>query len=96
MAIQENLEINQEMDWCIMDKVELEKAKSEVRLTQLEIDTKIISTDIKSIKNNHLAHIESTMGSLDRKIEKLDTRVWSILFGIVILAASNVIATFFA
>ena len=96
MAIQTNLEIDQEMDWCVMDKVELEKAKAEVRLTQLEIDTKIISTDIKTIKNNHLAHIESTMGSLDRKIEKLDTRVWSILFGIVILAASNVIATFFS
>lgn len=96
MAIQTNLEINQEMDWCVMNKAELEKAKSDVRLTQLEIDTKIISTDIKTIKNNHLAHIESTMGSLDRKIEKLDTRVWSILFAIVILAASNVIATFFS
>lgn len=84
------------MDWCVMNKAELEKAKSDVRLTQLEIDTKIISTDIKTIKNNHLAHIESTMGSLDRKIEKLDTRVWSILFAIVILAASNVIATFFS
>ena len=77
-----------------MDKVELEKAKESVRLTQLEIDTKIISTDIKNIKNNHLAHIESTMGSLDRKIEKLDNRVWAILFSIVILALSNVFAAF--
>ncbi len=79
-----------------MDKLQLKKAKQEVRLTQLEIDTKIISTDIKTIKDNHLFHIETTLGSLDKKIEKLDTRVWSILFGIVILAASNVIATFFA
>ena len=84
------------MDWGLMDKLQLKKAKQEVRLTQLEIDTKIISTDIKTIKDNHLAHIETTLGSLDKKIEKLDTRVWSILFGIVILAASNVIATFFA
>jgi hypothetical protein len=79
-----------------MDKTELEKARSEVRLTQLEIDANIIKTDIKSIKNNHLAHIESNMGSLDRKLDKLDTRVWSILFGIVILALSNIVATVFA
>ena len=79
-----------------MDKAELEKMKEGVRLTQLEIDTKIIKTDLSTIKNNHLAHIESNMGSLDRKIEKLDNRVWAILFSIVILAASNVIATFFS
>ena len=78
-----------------MDRNELEKAKESVRLTQLEIDTKIIKTDLSTIKNNHLAHIESNMGSLDRKIEKLDNRVWAILFSIVILAASNVIAAFF-
>jgi len=79
-----------------MDKAELEKMKEGVRLTQLEIDTKIIKTDLNTIKNNHLAHIESNMGSLDRKIEKLDNRVWAILFAIVTLAATNVIATFFA
>ena len=79
-----------------MDKVELEKAKSDVRLTQLEIDTRIIKTDIKTIKDNHLAHIESNMGSLDRKLEKLDNRVWAILFGIVTLAATNVLATWFS
>jgi hypothetical protein len=76
-----------------MEKVELEKAKQDVRLTQLEIDTKIIKTDIKTIKDNHLAHIESNMGSLDRKLEKLDNRVWAILFAIVTLAATNVLAT---
>jgi len=79
-----------------MDKTELEKARSEVRLTQLEIDANIIKTDIKTIKNNHLAHIESNMGSLDRKLEKLDNRVWAILFSIVALALSNIVATFFA
>jgi hypothetical protein len=33
------------------------------------------------------------MGSLDRKLEKLDNRVWAILFAIVTLAATNVLAT---
>ena len=78
-----------------MDTQQLNKAKEEMRLTQLEIDSKIIKSDITTIKNNHLKHIEKSMDSMDKKIEKLDTRVWAILFSIVILAASNVIATFF-
>ena len=78
-----------------MDQQQLNKAKEEVRLTQLEIDSKIIKSDITTIKNNHLKHIEKSMDNMDKKIEKLDTRVWAILFSIVILAASNVMATFF-
>jgi len=78
-----------------MDKTELDQAKSDVRITQLEIDTKIIRSDISTIKNNHLKHIEKSMENMDKKIEKLDNRTWAILFSIVILAASNVIATFF-
>ena len=78
-----------------MDQKELAQARSDVRITQLEIDTKIISTDIKTIKNNHLAHMKEDIDRIESKLDKLDTRVWSILFAIVILAASNVIATFF-
>ena len=73
-----------------MDKHKLIQEK---RLTQVELDCKIIRTDINTIKNNHLAHIESNIGSLDRKIDKLETRVWAILFGIVMLGISNIIAT---
>lgn len=79
-----------------MDHKQLEKAKQDVRLTQLEIDTRIIKTDIKTIKDNHLAHIESNMGSLDRKLEKLDNRVWAVLLSIVLLIGSNLLATIIA
>ena len=78
-----------------MDPIQLAKAKEEVRLTQLEIDSKIIRSDINQLKNNHLKHIEKSMDNMDKRIEKLDTRVWAILFSIVCLAASNVMAAFF-
>ena len=78
-----------------MDRTELAKAKEEVRLTQLEIDSKIIRSDINQLKNNHLKHIEKSMDNMDKRIEKLDTRVWAILFSIVCLAASNVMSAFF-
>jgi hypothetical protein len=78
-----------------MDPIQLAKAKEEVRLTQLEIDSKIIRSDINQLKNNHLKHIEKSMDNMDKRIEKLDTRVWAILFSIVCLAASNVMSAFF-
>ena len=77
-----------------MDPIQLAKAKEEVRLTQLEIDSKIIRSDINQLKNNHLKHIEKSMDNMDKRIEKLDTRVWAILFSIVCLAASNVMSAF--
>lgn len=72
-----------------------QRLKTEERLAQVELDTKIIRKDIETISKNHLFHIEKSMDSMDNKIEKLDNRTWAILFSIVILAASNVMATFF-
>ena len=61
------------------------KKTQQERLTQVEVDTKHIRADIDTIKKNHLAHIESNMAQLDRKIDKVDQRLWGIL---VILVAS--------
>ena len=68
--------------------------KEQERLTQVEIDTKHIRADIDTIKNNHLAHIESNMGSLDRKIEKIDNRIWAVLILLVASAFIPVITKF--
>ena len=84
------------MVYGIMDKVELQKAREDVRLTQLEIDTRIIKADITTIKDNHLAHMADDIDSIEKKLDKLDNRVWAILFGIVTLAATNVLATWLA
>ena len=50
--------------------------KQEKRITQIE-------TDIKTIKDNHLAHIEKDMSNMDRRIEKMDMRLWAILILLV-------------
>ncbi len=76
-----------------MEKTELDKQRQDVRLTQLEIDTRIIKSDIKTIKDNHLAHMSDDIDNIEKKLDKLDNRVWAILFGIVTLAATNVLAT---
>jgi hypothetical protein len=38
-----------------------------------------IRTDLKVIKNNHLAHIEKDMEKQSQKIEKMDARLWWVL-----------------
>jgi hypothetical protein len=42
-------------------------------------DIKEIRTDLKVIKNNHLAHIEKDMDKQSQKIEKMDARLWWVL-----------------
>lgn len=66
-----------------MEKSQLETQK---RLGQVETDVKIIRNDIHTIKENHLKHIE-------KDVSKIDTRLWAILFMIVALAITNVLAT---
>lgn len=44
-----------------------------------------IKQSIDVIKNNHLTHIEKDMASLDRRIEKMDNRVWWVL-GILVVS----------
>lgn len=79
----------------MVGEVDRHQLNTEKRLTSLEVDSKIIRSDINTIKNNHLAHIESNMGSLDRKIEKIDNRLWAVLFGIITLALTNIVVTIF-
>lgn len=52
-------------------------------------DIKVIKADIASIKDNHLAHIEADMARMDKRIEKMDMRVWAVL---IMLVASTVFA----
>ena len=44
---------------------------------QKQIDD--IKQDIATIKDNHLFHIEKDMASMDKRIEKMDARIWWVL-----------------
>ena len=49
-----------------------------------------IQNDIKTIKDNHLHHIEKDMSKMEKTIDKMDMRIWAILVllvGSVILGA---------
>ncbi len=55
---------------------------------QLEENTKAIGeikSDIETIKNNHLYHIEKDMERQTKQIEKIDNRIWWVL-GILVVS----------
>ncbi len=48
-------------------------------------DIQKIKTDINTIKDNHLYHIEKDMAKQSKTIEKLDNRIWWVL-GILVVS----------
>ena len=44
---------------------------------------KELAEQVKIIKDNHLAHIAEDIDKLEKKIEKMDQRVWAILLLLV-------------
>jgi hypothetical protein len=51
---------------------------------------KELAKELELIKNNHLAHMAEDIDKVEKKIEKMDSRVWAILIllvGAVVLPA---------
>jgi hypothetical protein len=51
---------------------------------------KDLAAEVKIIKDNHLAHMQQDIDNIEKKIEKMDNRVWAILIllvGAVVLPA---------
>jgi hypothetical protein len=51
---------------------------------------KELAAEVKIIKENHLAHMQQDIDNIEKKIEKMDSRVWAILIllvGAVVLPA---------
>ena len=59
------------------------KTRNQVQENTKDIND--IKHSIDTIKNNHLAHIEKDMASMDKRIEKMDNRIWWVL-GILVVS----------
>lgn len=49
---------------------------------------KELAKEIDTIKNNHLAHMAEDIDNIEKRVEKMDGRVWAIL---IILVSAVVI-----
>lgn len=50
---------------------------------------KELAKEIEIIKNNHLAHMQEDIDRIEKKIEKIDMRLWAIL---LLLVSATVIS----
>ena len=64
-------------------------------MKKIEQEVQEIKTDIKIIKENHLAHIENDVTRLDKKLDKMDNRVWAVLAILVASVVAPLIAQMF-
>ena len=59
---------------------------------------KELAVEVKTIKDNHLAHMQQDIDNIEKRLEKMDSRVWAILIllvgAVVLPAVVNFIATF--
>lgn len=59
---------------------------------------KELASEVKLIKDNHLAHMQEDIDTIEKKIEKMDARVWAILLllvgAVVLPALVNFVRTF--
>ena len=69
--------------------VMIEANDTEIQVQQNSVDILLIKKDINEIKTNHLAHIEEDIKKIDKKVEKIDLRLWGIMMLIVASAVAN-------
>lgn len=67
----------------------IEANDTELKVQQNTVDIKLVQQDLRTIKNVHLKTIETDLRKIDKKIEKVDLRLWGIMMLIVISALSN-------
>jgi len=69
--------------------VMIEANDTELKVQQNSVDILLIKKDINEIKNNHLAHLAEDIRKIDKKVEKIDLRLWGIGMLIVASAVAN-------
>ena len=69
------------------------QAKTE-RLTMKETDTEIalLKRDIQTIRDNHLKHMKQDIDRIERKVDKIDNRLYWVLGVLISTQVASMIA----
>ena len=70
-------------------KLQEEQTYLDKQVQRNTTDIKLIQHDLATIKDNHLRHIEADVREIDKKVEKIDLRLWGIMMLIVASAIAN-------
>ena len=68
-----------------MIKTEKRSKVQPIRTESTETEIALIKRDIEVIRDNHLHHLKEDVERVERKVDRIDTRLWMIA-GIIIAA----------
>ena len=68
--------------------------KEKTKAMKYDNDTEIalLKKDVAEIKDNHLAHMKDDIDRIERKVDKIDNRIWWVLGILVSTQVASMIA----
>ena len=68
--------------------------KEKTKTMKYDTDTEIalLKKDVAEIKDNHLAHMKDDIDRIERKVDKIDIRIWWVLGILVSTQVASMIA----
>ena len=68
--------------------------KDKVKAMSYDNDTEIalLKKDVKEIKDNHLSHMKDDIDRIERKVDKIDNRIWWVLGVLISTQVAGMIA----
>ena len=70
-------------------------AKTErAKIVTKDTDTEIafLKRDVETIRDNHLAHMKDDIDRIERKVDKIDNRIWWVLGVLISTQVASMIA----
>jgi len=74
---------------------ELKTKQSQFVNSSYDTQIALLKQDITTIKDNHLAHMSEDIDRIERKVDKIDTRIWAVLGLLVASVLGPMIANMF-
>jgi len=68
----------------------IERAKKVIKDTDTEIA--LLKRDVETIRDNHLAHMKDDIDRIERKVDKIDNRIWWVLGVLISTQVASMIA----
>lgn len=74
--------------------IKTKRAIKEKQTMKYDSDTEIalLKKDVAEIKDNHLAHMKDDIDRIERKVDKIDNRIWWVLGILVSTQVASMIA----
>ena len=69
-----------------------ERAKKVTKDTDTDTEIALLKRYVETIRDNHLAHMKDDIDRIERKVDKIDNRIWWVLGVLISTQVASMIA----